>query len=185
MRLYMVRMILGLLLLSQMLVAAGAPGIWLDVPFVKQEKEGCGSASVAMIMQYWQRQQNLPAAESADATHIQRTLYSRAAHGIYASELEHYLQQQRFRTFVFRGEWADLKQHVEKGRPLLVALQPASGDGPLHYEVVVGLDWDENTVLVNDPAERKLLKQDWPSFEREWSAAGKWTLLAVPLPESR
>jgi len=46
-------MILGLLLLSQMLVAAGVPGVWLDVPFVKQEKEGCGSASVAMIMQYW------------------------------------------------------------------------------------------------------------------------------------
>ena len=34
--------------------------------------------------------------------------------------------------------------------------------------------------MVNDPAQRKLLKQDRPSFEREWSAAGKWTLLALP-----
>jgi len=35
-------------------------------------------------------------------------------------------------------------------------------------------------VLVNDPAQRKLLKLERSSFEREWSAAGKWTLLAVP-----
>jgi len=26
--------------------------VWLDVPFVKQEKDGCGAASIAMVMQY-------------------------------------------------------------------------------------------------------------------------------------
>ena len=176
--------ILLLLVLSQMPAAAGPPGIWLDVPFVKQDTDGCGSASVAMIMQYWQRQNGSPASDSSDAQYIQRVLYSRSAHGIYASELERYLQQQQFRTFVFRGDWNALHQHLAKGRPLLVALQPASAKGPLHYEVVVGLDGNENTVLVNDPAQRKLLKQDWPTFEREWNAAGKWTLLAVPQRES-
>ena len=40
-------------------------------------------------------------------------------------------------------------------------------------------------VLVNDPAQRKLQKQDRSSFEREWTAAGKWTLLALPNAESR
>ena len=34
-------------------------GVWLDVPFVKQEKNGCGAASIAMVMQFWQRQQGL------------------------------------------------------------------------------------------------------------------------------
>ena len=28
-------------------------GVWLDVPFVSQQKDGCGAASVAMVMQYW------------------------------------------------------------------------------------------------------------------------------------
>jgi hypothetical protein len=46
--------------------------------------------------------------------------------------------------------------------------------------VVTGLDWDHYLVMVNDPAQRKLLKQDQFSFEREWSSAGKWTLLALP-----
>jgi len=40
-------------------------------------------------------------------------------------------------------------------------------------------------VMVNDPAQRKLLQQDRSSFEREWNAAGKWTLLALPQNPSR
>src|SRR5207248_6187286 len=35
-------------------VASGAAGFWLDVPYVHQEKDGCGSASLAMVLRYWQ-----------------------------------------------------------------------------------------------------------------------------------
>ena len=38
-------------------LAADVPGIWLDVPFVKQSRDGCGAASIDMITQYWSRQQ--------------------------------------------------------------------------------------------------------------------------------
>lgn len=166
------------------LAASGSPGIWLDVPFVKQEKEGCGAASIAMVMQFWAQQRGQPANEAADAGHIQQVLYSKAGHGIYASDLEQYLQQSGFRTFAFRGEFPDLKQHLEKGRPLIVALKPRGG-APLHYVVVTGLDWEHQVVVVNDPAQRKLLKQDQSSFVREWRGAGKWTLLALPQSQSR
>jgi predicted double-glycine peptidase len=164
------------------LLAADLPGIWLDVPFVKQEKDGCGAASIAMVMQYWQAQQGQLAKGSSDASQIQRTLYSAKAHGIYASDIERYFQENGFRTFTIRGEWEDLKQHLEKGRPLLVALKPVSG-GALHYVVVAGVG--SEMVMVNDPAQRKLLQQDRSSFEREWSAAGKWTLLALPQTQPR
>ena len=170
--------------LGALAFAAVAPGIWLDVPFVQQEKDGCGSASIAMVMQYWSQQQGQPAGPNSTALEIQRVLYSRQAHGIYASQMQRYFQEHGFQTFAFRGDWSDLKQHLEKGRPLIVALKPASGDVPLHYVVVTGLDWDQNVVLVNDPAQRKLLKQDRSSFEREWSAANQWTLLALPQTQS-
>ncbi len=165
-----------------LLLAADLPGVWLDVPFVKQEKDGCGAASIAMVMQYWRAQQGQPANDTSDASQIQRTLYSVKAHGIYASDMERYFQEKGFRTFTIRGEWEDLKQHLGKGRPLIVALKPSSG-GALHYVVVTGLG--PEMVIVNDPAQRKLLQQDWPSFEREWSAAGKWTLLALPQAQPR
>ena len=163
-----------------LLFATGPPGVWLDVPFVKQEKDGCGAASIAMVMQYWVNQQGRVAGKNTDAAEIQRALYSSKAHGIYASDLAHYLEQQGFRTFAFRGEWEDLRQHLEKGRPLIVALKPAGGDAPIHYVVVAGLDWDQALVIINDPAERKLLKEHRSSFEKKWNAAGNWTLLAVP-----
>jgi ABC-type bacteriocin/lantibiotic exporter with double-glycine peptidase domain len=172
--------------LSGAVLAGQQSGVWLDVPFVRQEKNGCGAASIAMVMQYWQRQHGQPGqigdAPAAGPEEIQRALYSPSAHGIYASSMDRYFRQHGFRTFVFAGDWNGLKEHLEKGRPLIVALK--SGRSSLHYVVVVGLDWQQNVVLKNDPAERKLLKQDRPDFEKEWKAAGNWTLLAVPQQEA-
>jgi ABC-type bacteriocin/lantibiotic exporter with double-glycine peptidase domain len=148
----------------------------LDVPFVKQEKNGCGAASIAMVMQYWQALEGGPATPSAET--IQSTLYSRRARGIYASDLEQYLRQHGFRTFAIRGEWSDLGQHLENGRPLIVALK--SGRDDLHFVVVTGMDRQQEIVLKHDPAVRKLIQQHRSDFEREWKAAGNWTLLALP-----
>ena len=164
------------------LAAESASGVWLDVPFVRQEKEGCGAASIAMVMQYWINQQGRSANETINAHEIQRDLYVSAAHGIYASAMERYLQHRGFRTFSFRGEWSDLRQHLEKGRPLIVALGPAANDRSLHYVVVAGLDLQQQLVLLNDPAQRKLLKQKRADFEKQWNSTGKWTLLALPPP---
>jgi ABC-type bacteriocin/lantibiotic exporter with double-glycine peptidase domain len=177
------RTILMLLAVCGMLLAASPSGVWLDVPFVRQEKDGCGAASIAMVMQYWQIQQGESANPDSNAIQIQHLLYSAKARGIYASDMERYFREKGFWTFTIRGEWQDLKQHLDKGRPLIVALKPAGGGTPLHYVVVTGLD--QEVVMVNDPAQRKLLKQDRPAFEREWSAAGKWTLLALPQNQPR
>jgi ABC-type bacteriocin/lantibiotic exporter with double-glycine peptidase domain len=168
-----------------MLLAADLPGVWLDVPFVKQEKDGCGAASIAMVMQYWQYQLGAAVSQDSDPIQIQHVLYSAKIHGIYASDMERYFREKGFRTFTIRGEWEDLKQHLDKGRPLIVALKPAGGGAPLHYVVVTGLDQEQGIVMVNDPAQRKLLKQDRSAFEQEWSAAEKWTLLAMPQTHSR
>jgi ABC-type bacteriocin/lantibiotic exporter with double-glycine peptidase domain len=133
-----------------------------------------------MVMQYWQLRGGKAADSGSDPKQIQRTLYSGAAHGIYASNLERYFEQHGFRTFAFRGQWSDLKPHLEKGRPLIAALKPDARAAALHYVVIVGLDWEQGVVLVNDPAQRKLLTQERPDFERQWKGAGNWTLLAIP-----
>jgi ABC-type bacteriocin/lantibiotic exporter with double-glycine peptidase domain len=161
-------------------VFAVMPGVWLDVPFIRQEKDGCGAASIAMVMQYWRLQQHKQADAAADAVTIQRSLYSKKDHGIHASDLEHYFQQNGFQTFAFAGKWGDLKQHLEKGRPLIAALKPSALETSFHYVVVVGVDPAQDVVYVNDAAQRKLLKQDRASFEKQWSAVGYWTLLALP-----
>jgi ABC-type bacteriocin/lantibiotic exporter with double-glycine peptidase domain len=161
-------------------VFAATPGVWLDVPFIRQEKDGCGAASIAMVMQYWLKQQAKPVEASADAVEIQRALYSSKDHGIRASDLEAYFQQHGFQTFAFAGKCDDLQQHLEKGRPLIVALKPSALETSLHYVVVVGVDPAQGIVYLNDAAERKLLKEDRASFEKQWKAVKQWTLLALP-----
>jgi uncharacterized protein YvpB len=165
-----------------LLFAADPAGVWLDVPFVAQARDGCGAASIAMVMQYWLHQAGRSPDESADASHILGQLQSPEAHGIYASAMEGYLQQHGYRTFTLRGNWADLEQHLRKGRPLIVALQPIGNGRALHYVVVAGLDLNNNLVMFNDPAGRKLAKLDRKTFEKEWTVTGNWTLLAVPQP---
>jgi uncharacterized protein YvpB len=164
------------------LYAQESTGLWVDVPFVKQEKNGCGSASIAMVMQYWYTNQGRSLTDSAQASQIHRALYVPGADGIYASAMERYFQEHEFRTFSFRGDWEILQQHLQKGRPLIAALKPSGANSALHYVVVVGLDPEQKFLLLNDPARRKLLKQDRSDFEKQWSATGEWTLLALPQP---
>ena len=148
--------------------------LWIDVPFIHQDKSGCGSASIWMVMKYWQ-----PDA-AIDVDDIQRQLYSKTAGGIYAKDMARYFESHGYRTFTIRGEWSDLEEHVSKGRPLIVSLERNRLGVPLHYVVVAGVDSVSNIVLVNDPAQRKLLSIARDDFERTWEATDHWTLLALP-----
>jgi ABC-type bacteriocin/lantibiotic exporter with double-glycine peptidase domain len=159
---------------------AGAVNIWINVPYVRQQKDGCGAASISMVMQYWQQHQNLPANPAASYDRIESKLYSPRAHGIYASAMEGYFRQNGYRVFAFAGRWSDVVRELQNGRPLIAALKPVAGSKELHYVVVVGLDQPAHLVLVNDPDQRKLLKEGQATFARDWKATGNWTLLAVP-----
>jgi ABC-type bacteriocin/lantibiotic exporter with double-glycine peptidase domain len=157
-------------------------GIWLDVPFIRQTAEGCGSASIAMLLRYWGAHGTPVAAGRGDADAIQKLLYSRKGHGIFASDVERYLKESGFRVFALRGSWGDLREHLAQGRPLIISLEPGNSRAPLHYVVVTGMDWQREAVFVNDPARGKLLRIERPEFEKEWLAARNWMLLAVPAP---
>src|SRR5664280_2637821 len=140
---------------------ASQPASWIDVPYVRQEKNGCGSASLWMVMEYWKPAGTPPVEE------IQRKLYTKSAHGIVARDMRKFLETHGYRVFAFRGVWTDLEANVSKGRPLIVCLGRSSGDA-LHYVVVAGIDTARNSVLVNDPAERKLMPIGRADFERGW-----------------
>jgi ABC-type bacteriocin/lantibiotic exporter with double-glycine peptidase domain len=165
-------------------VAAQAPqAVWIDVPYVHQPREGCGAASLAMVMEYWAQQQGHAAGADSDVATIQQQLYSSSEHGILASQMQAYLRNHGYEVFALAGRWSDLETQLRKGRPLIVALRPA-GQTALHYVVVDGVDSGRGLVTMNDPAERKLLSEERAAFEKDWSATGNWMLLAVPAPAS-
>jgi ABC-type bacteriocin/lantibiotic exporter with double-glycine peptidase domain len=159
--------------------AQSGTALWIDVPFVQQPREGCGAASIAMVMQYWAAQPGGRTVPGADVGQIQRQLYSPKEHGIPASSMEQYLRQRGFVAIAFNGNWDDLDQQLRKGRPLIAALKP-QGQSQLHYVVIDGIDPVHALVMMNDPAVRKLLTEERAEFEKEWSATRNWVLLALP-----
>jgi len=160
--------------------AAAVPAIWIRVPYIAQTKDGCGSASIAMVIQYWDRKASQPVAANADQEKIQMALFSPAAHGIRASSMERYFRDSGYQVFAFQGRWSDLQHHLALGRPLIVILKASGRYGPLHYVVVVGIDSERGYVFVNDPARQKMLRISREGFEAEWRDTRHWTLLAVP-----
>jgi ABC-type bacteriocin/lantibiotic exporter with double-glycine peptidase domain len=163
------------------LTAAAAGGVWLDVPFLRQEKNACGAASITMLGRYW-RAQGARAIPEFEPSRIHAQLYAPEKRGVPGEAMERFLREAGFRVFVLRGEWADLEEHLSKGRPLLVCLGP-SGETRLHYAWAAGVDTAQGAVWLNDPARRKLTRLSRREFERAWSRSGNWTLLAVPADE--
>jgi hypothetical protein len=153
-------------------LALAAPA-WIDVPFTKQEKNGCGSASVWMLLQYWGVRSDSP-------ENLHKILFSNEAGGVFAADIEAFLNRQGFTTLAFTGEWHDLVENVSKGRPLLVAIEANARGTPLHYVLITGVDEQQQLVFLNDPARRKLLPMARADFEKRWEAMQRWTLLALP-----
>lgn len=171
-------LILGMLLTPALVAGAGG-SVWLDVPYVHQEKNGCGSAALAMVLQYWAQKGTAIAPERTDEAKIQNALYSRRDRGIRASSMEQFLRESGFSPYVFKGDWSDLGNHLQKGRPLIASIQPGPKSS-MHYVVVVGIDREREGVLLNDPERGKLFRVERAEFEKEWQRTDCWTLLAVP-----
>src|ERR1700738_835351 len=92
-------------------LSAETAGAWIDVPFVAQTKDGCGSASISMIIRYWEIKGGKTAsstAATADPQKIQAALFSPTAGGIPASMMRKYFQDAGYRAFAFQGEWSEL-----------------------------------------------------------------------------
>jgi len=155
--------------------AAARDAAPLKVPFHRQETNGCGPASVAMLQDYWAAHTAgfAPAAESE----LHSSLPVTGRQGTLLSDMRRYLDTREYHAFTFQAAPSDLTRQISKGRVPIVALKnKASAD--LHYVVVTGLDGRK--VWLNDPAKRGPGSVDRRKFEKGWTRAGNWMLLAVP-----
>ena len=128
-----------------------------------------------MVMQYWIGQTSGldPAASAAER--VNRYLPATRA-GLSGSELGDYLEANGFTAYLFTGELDDLRNHLAKGRPVIVCLGPVRP--LLHFVVLTGID--ETEAIFNDPARGKSVHLNIGAFLRDWKASRNWALLAVP-----
>lgn len=140
----------------------------LAVPFVPQQKDSCGAASLAMVLRYW--------GQPASHDEIAAALLQPELKGIQGSRLEAFARGRGMTAIAYKGDMAQLREYLAKGRPLIVAWRV--GRDRYHDVVVVGAD--EQRVIVNDPAEGAQRAVDARGFAKRWEGAGYWTLLVLP-----
>lgn len=160
-------------------LVAGLQIAWaqtLSVPFFAQQKNGCGAASVAMVMHYWSSEQG-DIDQYPKASDIYAALYDAKLRGIPLVDMKHYLEGNGFRAFTFHGRWSDVEQQLEKRRPLIISLKKKASS-PMHFAVVTGAGRDE--VQLNDPTHEGTTRMKREEFEKRWKYAETWMLLAVP-----
>ena len=154
-------------MLSLVLLAAA---VQLPVPFVPQEEDTCGAAALTMVLRYW----GAPASHDA----IAGALVERELQGIRGSRLADFAREQGMVAVAFAGDMVILRDHLAKGRPLVLAID--AGHDQLHDVVVVGLDDDRGDVIVHDPARGAGRRMATGDLERKWAKSGRWTLLVLP-----
>jgi predicted double-glycine peptidase len=130
-----------------------------------------------MVVQYWALH-HPELKDAAVETEQIDDLLPASRRGIRGSALKNYLGERGFNVYVFDGELEDLRQHFEKGRPLIVCLGMSGERGPLHYAVVVGIG--DDAVWLNDSARGKLVREPVDRFLGLWRASRNWAMLAVP-----
>ena len=168
----------GCVLVLALAVECCAAGVaQIKLPFYPQQKNGCGAASVAMVMHYWENQRPGARTAAASPLEVYQSLYSPERKGIQLRDMKRYLEQNGFRAFTLRGEWNDLEEHLARRRPIIVGLK-SGRNKPLHFVVVTGLD--SGFVWLNDPTRKQPGRLERAKFEKRWALADRWMLLAAP-----
>jgi len=112
-----------------------------------------------MVMRYWENQRPGPLMANPSPQEVYEALYRPEQKGIRLADMKRYLEERGFRVFTLRGEWADVEEHLAKGRPIVAGLR-AGRSKPVHFVVVTGADF--GFVWLNEQWFGELRLCRWP-----------------------
>jgi ABC-type bacteriocin/lantibiotic exporter with double-glycine peptidase domain len=155
-------------LFATILFAANAFSAQIEgVPFVKQEREKCGPASLASVFSYY--------GVSIQPDVISEATYTPKLKGSLITDLENYARRTGFTTESGRGDVKALKEFIDNKKPVIalvdlglwVVARP-------HYLVLFG--YNEEGFIVHDG---EIPSQVWSysEFSRIWEKTGRTYLL--------
>lgn len=155
-------------LLVPVSTASAQPIPIIDVPFISQSEALCGGAAAAMVLRFWGAQ-GLTAESFA-------ALVDRSAAGIRTTTLAADVERRGFTVAAVDGETGRIREWLGHGWPVIALVEDRPGT--YHYVVVVA--WHERGVIVHDPARAPFRVMPGAEFERRWSKANRWMMLALP-----
>jgi len=140
----------------------------------QQNRNDCGIAALAMVMQRWDK--SVPrAAVLADVGPL-------TEHGVALGALRDVALHHGLAAFVVVADRSDLEYELTAGRPVLVGLlRPHGSSRQSHFEVVVGLQRTSGAIATVDPGSGPQVRT-WHDFADEWDAAGRPALVVLGPP---
>lgn len=147
------------------------PGHFIrNVPFYAQEKNQCGPASLAGVLNFW--------GVSVSPSEIAADIYSESAKGTLNLDMLLYPQTRGLGADQYSGGISDLKEKIDAGYPLIVLVDYGfSVVESSHFMVVTG--YNAQGVIANSGAEQgKFMAMD--DFYKIWKKSHFWTLLIRP-----
>ncbi|MFN3739508.1 MAG: C39 family peptidase [Thermodesulfovibrionales bacterium] len=146
----------------------------LDIPFYQQSQYECGPASLASVINYWNRKRG---AEEITVEEIVNSIYSPGARGVLGIDLEIYARNKGFSTLQKRGNSEELKGLIDNGIPPIILVSYGFYVYQLdHFLVVKG--YNEKGIIVNSKKPDEFIS--YRELERIWKRTGYWMLVIRP-----
>ena len=146
----------------------------LQVPYVYQEGKLCGPASLAMVLQYWGK------SETQHTIEKRLPEGSLTNRGVTPEYLKDAAEQLGFTAFIYRGDFTDIKHHLDKGRPLIIQIQSSRLLGTFHYLVVVGVEDENQSLVVHDPFRSQYQRVKSSDLAKKWEETNFLSILVLP-----
>lgn len=123
-----------IVLLLLLMTASNALALEIEgVPFIKQDSQFCGPASLAAVMTFH--------GSPVDQKAVGAVVYNEKLQGALITDLERYARDAGFETKSGRGTEEGLKAQIDRGRPVIVLVDLGFWVvSKPHYLVVYGYD---------------------------------------------
>jgi ABC-type bacteriocin/lantibiotic exporter with double-glycine peptidase domain len=143
-----------------------------DVPFFPQSKYQCGPAALASVLNYYGCR--------ITPEEIAKAIYREGLKGTLSIDLMLFSREMEFSARGYRGNLADLKDHIARDHPLVVFQDLGNPLLPIrHFSVVIGYDDAEgNLILHSGKRSNKVIS--YRRFLKSWAKMDYWTLLVLP-----
>ena len=159
---------MNVFLLSLILAFGASPSCVIhDVPFVMQDSQYCGPASLSSVLSYY--------GDRLDQKTIGKAVYSPQLRGALITDLEDYGRERGFETKIGRGRMADIKEFLAEGKPVIVLVDLGFWVvSKSHYLVIYG--YNEQGFLAHNGFKASQLYL-YKEFDKIWAKAGRSYLL--------
>jgi ABC-type bacteriocin/lantibiotic exporter with double-glycine peptidase domain len=144
------------------------------VPFVKQQRDWCGPAALASVLQY--RGERITQKEIAEAIYL-------PGRGTLNVDLLLFARRRGYAAAMENGTAERLKETIAAGSPVICQVERRRGSRRLtHFVVVYGYD-DAKQAYRLHQGSRGAVWVGQEAFEKAWARGARWMLIVGPKPE--